>query len=126
MARWLVRTVAVAIAALFILGFVAAGLSAKDFGTPAFWAAPARIEYCGRRYDRSHGSVYGTASDFVRRGTGSTTGVRWQRVGRTFWLRPVYATVLVHPVPNELCAGSLFVPIAGHARYAEYELSGGP
>ena len=124
--RWIRRIVVVALVILFTSGLVAVALSAKDYGTPAFWAAPDRINYCGRRYDRGPGSVHGTARYFVHRDTGSTAGVRWQRIGRTFVLRPIYATVLLHPMAKTLCAGSLFVPIIGRGNYVEYELSGGP
>lgn len=124
--RWFVRVVGVVVAAALLLLVAATGLSAKDYGTLAFWAAPSHIGYCGRQFDKAHGSTYGTTRYFVQRDTGSTAGVRWQRIGRTFGLRPIYATMLVHPVRGGVCAGTLFVPLAGHGHYVEYELSGGP
>ena len=125
--RIVVGIFAALLVVLGVYGVVAAGLSQRDYGTMAFWAAPDRIDYCGRRYYRGPGSENGTARSFFARDTGTTAGVRWQRVGHTFALRPIYATVkLVHTVPGEPCAGRLYVPIVGRGKYVEYDLSGGP
>ena len=118
------------VAALALLpcsyALVAAGLSARDYGTAIFWAAPARINYCGRRYVRAPETVHGAPRFFTARDTGTTAGTTWRRIGRTFASRPIYATVLVHPANNGLCAGTLFVPASGRGNYVEYALSGGP
>jgi hypothetical protein len=116
--------VAILLAVVVVSGVVVAGMSAKDFGTFAFWSAPDRITYCGRDYLRDPGSVRGTPQHFVYLDRGAPT--RWRQVGRTFALHPIYATVLVHAVPGTLCAGTLYVPTDGSGAYVRYELSGGP
>jgi hypothetical protein len=124
------RGVGLVVAALVGLAcaysLAAAALSARDYGTVAFWAAPDRIDYCGRRYYRAPRTVHGTPRFFAARDRGTTAGTTWRMIGRTFALRPIEATVLVHPVNNVLCAGTLFVPSVGRGNYAQYELSGGP
>jgi hypothetical protein len=119
-------SVAVLVVVLGSYVLVAAALSRRDYGTFAFWGAPDRINYCGRRYVRAAKTVHGTPQYFAARDTGTTAGTTWRMIGRTFALRPIEATVLVHPVNNVLCAGNLYVPTFGSGNYAEYELSGGP
>ena len=113
------------VAALVLGVGVCAALSARDYGTFAFWAVPNRIDYCGRRYDRAPQSVHGTHRFFSARDTGSTSGTKWREIGRTFALRPIYGTLLLHPVDNGVCAGTLFVAISGRGNYVQYALSGG-
>src|SRR6266566_1923507 len=50
--RWIARVVGGVMVVLLVIALVAAGLSARDYGTPSFWAAPDRVNYCGRRYYR--------------------------------------------------------------------------
>ncbi len=114
----------VVVVTLAVAGFVAAGLSAKDYGTVAFWGTPDHITYCGRDYNRSSTSVHGTPEHFVYLDRGAPT--HWKRIGRTFAMHPIYATVLVQPVPGQLCAGTLYVPTHRSGSYVSYELSGGP
>ena len=112
MARWIVRIVVGVLVMFLALGLVAAGLSAKDYGTPAFWAPPDRINFCGRRYYRdSHAIVRNRAT--------------WRPIGHTFGLRPIYADHPTRPVPGSVCTFVLYVgrPFGG---YSEYDLSGGP
>src|SRR4051794_32292882 len=124
MPRWAARVVVAVLVVLLGLMVVAVGRSAKDYGTPAFWAAPDRINYCGRQYHRNAGAVHGTPRYFVYLDRNVPT--RWQRIGRTFALRPIYATVMVHPTPGKLCAGDLYIATSGRHKYIGYELSGGP
>lgn len=72
------RPVVGVLAVVLIVGLIAAGLSAKDYGTPAFWAAPHRINYCGRQYHRNAGAVHGTPRYFVYLDRSVPT--RWQRI----------------------------------------------
>jgi hypothetical protein len=118
------RILGVLLAILAVFSIVMAGLSDKDYGTPAFWAAPSHINYCGREFHRNAGSVHGTPKYFVYLDRGAPTS--WQRIGRTFALHPIYATVLDNPVPGKLCAGNLYIRASGTGNYIRYELSGGP
>jgi len=121
------RRVAALVVAALVLGVGGcAALSARDYGTFAFWAAPNRIDYCGRRFVRSSAPVHGTPRFFTARDTGTTSGTDWRKIGRTFALRPIYATVLLHPAKNGVCAGTLFVGASGRGSYVQYVLSGGP
>src|SRR3954468_18584037 len=121
MPRWAARVVVVVLVVLLGLMVVAVGRSTKDYGTPAFWAAPDRVNYCGRRYYRIAKTVNGSPTEFVH----SQPGTTWRAIGRTFGLRHIYATVVPHPQANVLCAGSVYVarPLGG---YTAYDLSGGP
>lgn len=121
--RW-IAAFRVLVGAVCCALIVLSGLSAKDYGTLSFWSAPDRINYCGRQYHRNAGSVHGTPNYFVYLDRNVPT--RWQRIGRTFALSPIHATVMVHPTPGKLCAGDLYIPTSGRDNYIRYELSGGP
>jgi hypothetical protein len=66
--------------------------------------------------------VHGTPNSFVwlKRSVPN----HWQRIGRTFALHPIYATVLDNPSPGNLCAGDLFIEASGKGNYIRYEMSG--
>ena len=55
--------------------------------------------------------MQGTPKYFVYLDRGAPT--HWRRIGRTFALHPIYATVLDDPVPGSLCAGDLYIHASG-------------
>jgi len=64
-ARWVIRFVVCVAGVVFVGAVIVAGLSAKDYGTVAFWGTPSHVKYCGRQYHRNSGSVHGTPMHFV-------------------------------------------------------------
>ena len=121
------RALATVLLVLVGLGIVyvpaAMALSRWEFGNSAFWRAPVRIDYCGRRYDQDPGLRAGTPASLIVPYT--VAQVKWQEVARTFSLRPIYAEVLTSHPNSAVCAFFLFVP-AGDQRWWSYRLSGGP
>jgi len=102
---------------------VAAGLSARDYATIAFWRTPDRIDYCGRRYFAG-GTEQGSPAAFTRE-VDSRAEPRWQTVGHTFSLRPIQAPVAHRRGLSSVCTVVLYVPV-GNGRYRSYVLSGSP
>ena len=102
---------------------VATGLSARDYGTVAFWHTPDRINYCGRRYFAG-GTEQGSAAAFTAE-VDPRAEPHWQTVGHTFSLRPIQAPVAHRRVLSPVCAVVLYIPV-GNGRYRSYALSGSP
>lgn len=121
------RAVATILLALVGLGIVyvpaAMALSRWEYGTSAFWKAPVRIDYCGRRYNQGSATVSGTPASLTAQYTAHQ--VQWKEVGRTYSLQPIYAEVLTSHPNSAVCSFILFVP-AGDRRWGTYGLSGGP
>lgn len=120
------QIVAIALISLLGLCFAYAGaatvLSRINYGTAAFWKAPTRIEFCGRRY-YNEGTVTGTPASLM--GPYPAAREHWTEIARTFSLRPIYAGVVASHSRTGVCAMILYVP-AGGDRWWSYPLSGGP
>jgi hypothetical protein len=109
---------------------VASIASRKSFGTFSFWAAPNRVDYCGRRYVIG-GTVRGDPASFTSQTRGR--GDFWQRVEWTYSGRSLFAAVSTTDTSREspsaqssnVCAMDLYTP-AGSGRWVVYPLSGGP
>lgn len=107
------------VVALTAMAGVAFVRSRAVFGTFAFWGMPERIDYCDRRYYKA-GEVEGSPREFVALVSGRR---EWQRIGRTYAARPIYAVVQADQDP--VCTMELYVP-RGDGKYRRYGISGGP
>jgi hypothetical protein len=118
----------VALSVLAFLGLAvvypatAAVLSRRDYGTFAFWKVPARIDYCGRRYDDS-GPQPGSPVLFESQD--DDRSARWTFLSWTFSGRSIYADVSPARRNQGECTMALYIPIGGR-KWEEYALSGGP
>lgn len=98
-------------------------LSAKDYGTPAFWSLPKHVGYCGRQYEEQ-GTQTGNPALFTSQD--SASGARWTFISWTFSGRSVYAVVApLHPPAEAVCTMEIYIPVGG-SQWATYTLSGGP
>ena len=123
--RWLrslvvLLTILGALMVLVPAGVVVANRVA--FGRFAFWAPPARVDYCGRRY-YEQGPESGHPSDFL--GADSDEGSAWKQVASTFTGRPIFAVEGTHTTPGAVCTMALYVQ-DGKDQWLVYPLSGGP
>lgn len=121
--RPLVRLLIVLVSLMLL---VPAGLAIANraaFGTFAFWAAPNRVNFCGRRYYEQGAPQSGTPSEFRR--FDSDKSAAWKQVASTFTGRAIYAVVSPHPYPSAVCAIVLYLE-DGPNQWIVYPLSGGP
>ena len=124
--RWR-RVVVIALVSVVGLGIAyvpaAMVISRAEYGTSAFWRAPARIDFCGRRYYQDPDTVAGTPRSLTAPYTAPRE--RWTQVTTTLFFQPVYAGVPTSHRNTSVCAMILYVP-ADHGRWWMYPLSGGP
>lgn len=107
------------VVALTAMGGVALARSRAVFGTFAFWGMPERIDYCDRRYYKA-AEAEGSPRKFVALVSGRR---EWQRIGRTYTARPIYAVVQADLDP--VCTMELYIPSGDH-KYRRYAITGGP
>jgi hypothetical protein len=96
-------------------------LSAKDYGTPAFWRLPRHIGYCGRMY-QDQGARTGNPRIFTAQN--GALGAKWTFLSWTFGGDSIYAAVAPqHPPDDTVCTMELYIPITG-SKWETYVLSG--
>jgi hypothetical protein len=97
-------------------------LSAKDYGTPAFWRLPRHIGYCGREY---HDQGARTGNPRIFTAQNGAVGAKWTFLSWTFGGDSIYAAVAPQHSPDNACTMELYIPITG-SRWETYVLSEGP
>ena len=98
-------------------------LSAKDYGTPAFWSLPKHIGYCGREY-YDQGTRTGNPRLFTAQN--GAVGAQWTFLSWTFGGDSIYAAVAPQHAPDDtVCTMELYIPMTG-SKWETYVLSGGP